>query len=57
MQKIKQWKANTFPTGSYLMQGKTLHFGGDSQVNPLCDILKKTLAKSEVPGEAVILPK
>lgn len=39
------------------MQRKTLHFGGDSQINPLCDRLKKTLAKSEVPGGAVILPK
>ena len=40
---------------------KTLHFSAESQVNPLSDILKKKkkkkLAKSEVPGEAVVLPE
>lgn len=38
------------------MQRKTPHFGGESQVNPLCDSLKKTLAKPETPGEPVVLP-
>lgn len=38
------------------MQRKTLHFGGESQVNPLCDILKKTLATPVTPGEPVVLP-
>ena len=40
---------------------KTLHFSGESQFNTLSDILKKkkkkTLTKSEVTGEAVVLPK